>query len=678
MLPSFINMLSWWQWLLVGWIPPAIVALYFLKLRREPLEVPSTYLWQKSIEDLHVNSLWQRLRQNLLLLLQLLLLILVMLAMIRPSWKSTALSGDRFIFLVDHSASMSATDIEPSRFEEARQEVRELIDQMDSGDKAMIISFADNAQVVQEFTDNRRLLRQRLETMEPTHRPTSLHSALNLAAGLANPGRSASDPTDIAAAEALPADMYIFSDGKFADVQEFQLGNLKPIYVPLGKKDEPNVAIASFSTRRHESRPTEVQAFGMVELHTEDDEATQTVIVDLYVDGSYRESQEIELAAGSPTGISFDLGQMESGALRLELNSQDALPVDDVAYAAVNVPRRGRVLLVTAGNEALEWSLTTERSQELAEVRTAPPSVLDTEDYRQESLSGAYDLIIYDQCRPAEPPQAHTLFIGALPPALVAEEVERPYSPWVDAAGEAEVPRVAAPQVIDINHAHPLMQLVELGDVFIAGAIPLDPPPGSTTLIDSTKGTIAAIAPRGGFEDAVLGFGIISREGEQRFFNTDWWRRLSFPTFVFNSLYYLGGHRQAVGGSTIRPGEIYRISTESQAEKLTVHTPRGEVQTVRRGSRNEFVFSATDRVGIYEVRDENKLLQRFSVNLFDSSESDIAPRGYEENAIAIGYNEIEAQTAFEPARREIWKWLLLAGLGILLLEWYIYNRRVYI
>ena len=59
---------------LLAAVPPAIVLLYFLKLKRQPLEVPSTYLWHKSIEDLHVNSIWQRLRQSLLLLLQLLLI----------------------------------------------------------------------------------------------------------------------------------------------------------------------------------------------------------------------------------------------------------------------------------------------------------------------------------------------------------------------------------------------------------------------------------------------------------------------------------------------------------------------------------------------------------------------------------------------------------------------------
>src|SRR3954454_19412260 len=139
---NFISTLSLWQWALIAAVPPAIVALYFLKLKRQPLEVPSTYLWHKSIEDLHVNSLWQRLRQSILLLLQLLLLLLLMLALARPSWQGSKLSGGRYIFLIDNSASMSATDVQPSRLHEAKSRVEALIDEMQSGDEAMLISFA--------------------------------------------------------------------------------------------------------------------------------------------------------------------------------------------------------------------------------------------------------------------------------------------------------------------------------------------------------------------------------------------------------------------------------------------------------------------------------------------------------------------------------------------------------
>ena len=94
---SWMNMLSFWQWALLACLPPAIVLLYFLKLKRHPLEVPSTYLWRKSIEDLRVNSIWQRLRRNLLMLLQLIVLLLAMLALARPTWRDRELAGDRFV-----------------------------------------------------------------------------------------------------------------------------------------------------------------------------------------------------------------------------------------------------------------------------------------------------------------------------------------------------------------------------------------------------------------------------------------------------------------------------------------------------------------------------------------------------------------------------------------------------
>ena len=69
-------------------------------------------------------------------------------------------------------------------------------------------------------------------------------------------------------------------------------------------------------------------------------------------------------------------------------------------------------------------------------------------------------------------------------------------------------------------------------------------------------------------------------------------------------------------------------------------------------------------------------MARLAVNLFDPSESQIAPRA--DAAIQIGHVDVEGQKTWEGARRELWKILLISALAVLLFEWYIYNRRVYL
>jgi len=131
-----LGTIPWYQWLILAVVPPLIFLLYFLKLRRSPLQVPSTFLWTRTIEDMHVNSLWQRLRNNLLLWLQLFAVLLLAMACLRPGCRSEQLSGDRFVFVVDQSASMSAKDLPSgkSRLEEAKTLVKETIDRMSGND----------------------------------------------------------------------------------------------------------------------------------------------------------------------------------------------------------------------------------------------------------------------------------------------------------------------------------------------------------------------------------------------------------------------------------------------------------------------------------------------------------------------------------------------------------------
>lgn len=655
------NGLSAWQW---GWaalaaIPPAIILLYFLKLKRQPLQVPSTYLWSRTIEDLHVNSIWQRLRQSLLLFLQLLLILLVILACLRPGFRSSKPQDDRIIYLIDTSASMAATDIAPTRLDDAKRRVLQLIDQMETGDVAMVISFSDRALVEQSFTDNRSLLRQKVNRIKQTNHRSDLTEALRAASGLANPGRTSQAGTnDVQVAEALPATMFIYSDGGFAEVPNFSLGNLKPIYVPIGDPAAENHGIVAFTADRNPEKPGQAQAYARIQNSGKVEKITEA---SLYLNDTLADATQVKVPADGEAGVQFDLQNIDEGVLRLELTEKDFLALDNRAHVALGVPRRARVLLVSPGHsDALRLAMTTDQAVKVAELALADPAVLKTKEHQDLVTSGAYDLIIYEQCAPEKMPQASTLFIGSIP-ALPG---------W--SAGE----RQNTPLIIDIDRAHPLTQLVEMGNVAIADGVPIKGPSGATVLFDSDAGPLFVVSGREGFDDAVLGFEIVGVDQKGALTpKTDWIVRRSFPVFIMNVLRYLGGNRGALALGTVGPGESLTLRSIVPVETMRIKSPSGIMFDVSREGQNAFVFTRTDELGIYQAREAGakEVSQKFAVNLFDPRESNLTPRP----EIKLGYEVVAGSISAEPTRREFWKLLLLLGLGVLLFEWYVYNRRVY-
>jgi hypothetical protein len=689
----FATPLGGFEWAVLAGIPVAIIALYFLKLRRRPVQVPSTLLWRRSMEDLHVNSLFQRLRRNLLLFLQLLVVLLAMLALAGPRIHGTTGQGQRFVLAIDNSASMSATDVAPSRLAAAKEAARKIVTAMDADDLAMVIAFSDRATVVSNYSGDKGLLLRRIDAIAPSESPTSLREALQVAAGLANPSKQIGE--GVVASKVVMPKLKIYTDGGFADVEGFSLGNLEPEVVVIGppgpsyaevvdtkprEKRAPrtpsdNVAILALQTRRNEEKLDLYQVFGRVHnyravpvqteaqlwRHTSDRPGQQGTLIDAIA---------LQIPAQSDHSFKFDLPDTGLNELEVRLTVKDALAADNRAFTVVGNPRKAQVLVVTPGNRYLVDTLQTATAQERADVTVITPDEAKKDPHARDLRAGRYDLLIADRYRPETPPEANALYFGVLPPGPAYEKSRT----------------IEDPVILDWDVGHPLMQFVrDLPTVGILKAIGVDPPPGSTTLIESNKGPLAFIAPREGYSDAVVTFALV--EGEN--FNTNWYRNISFPLFLFNALQVLGNARESVGDEVHLPGQPVVLRADTPTDTIKVTSADGKATRVlKRTPQGTFVDRNTDRSGIYHARWEPDGIHPFAVNLFDARESDIAPRGLvpagtpegqaDAYRIKIGYNAVASTKSTQPVQKEWWWPIAMAALLVVLVEWYIYNRRVYL
>src|SRR6476661_5650575 len=113
----------------------AVVVFYILKLRRRPVAVPFSKIWQKILRDKEATSLFSQLKRLLSLLLQLALLALLLLALGDPRTAQNLLEGRNVVILVDSSASMQATDVGPSRIDAAKEKVRGMVRGLSGSDR---------------------------------------------------------------------------------------------------------------------------------------------------------------------------------------------------------------------------------------------------------------------------------------------------------------------------------------------------------------------------------------------------------------------------------------------------------------------------------------------------------------------------------------------------------------
>lgn len=611
--------------LLLGLLAIPIILLYMLRLRRREVVVSSTLLWQKLLRDREANAPWQRLRRNLLLILQLLILAALVLALARPFIPVPSVVTGSVVVLLDGSASMQATDVVPNRFTAAKEEVASWIDDLGGNERMTLILVGQTPTVLLSASNDPNALHEALAAAEPAPGEVDWAAALALASGAAQGFEDAR--------------IVVVSDGTLPE--EVPPLPVDVVYVPVGESGQ-NLALTALATRRSSTGMPELFAsvdnFGTVD---------QEALLSVDLNGTLFDARRVAVAAGEARNFTWELPEETTTiAARLSEQTEDYLARDDRAWAVYEGGVSNRVLLVTDGNIFLEQAYTSLPGIEV--FRVTPEAGLE------EVADESFDLYVFDGVPlPDEPPESDLLIINPQPsgePGTTAE-------PLLTVNGTFSATTVT--RLAD----SPLLQFVAWSGVDIREAKAVSAP-WAQTLIEAEGGPLLLTGERNGYRVAILTFALQ---------DSDLPLQIAFPVLIANITNWLTPGRAFDTPSGVRPGEPVAITPGASTTAVLVEKPDGTRwrETV---TESAVIFDESEQLGLYRVilRDAggDRPAGRFAINLFAAQESAIQPAP----TLQLGQATVTAAGEEDVGQRELWPWLAGLAFLILIIEWWVHFR----
>ncbi|HEY8476617.1 MAG TPA: VWA domain-containing protein, partial [Chloroflexota bacterium] len=298
--------------LALGALVPALILLYVLKTRHQEHEVSSTFLWERLLRDLAAREPFQRLRWSVLLLLQLLALVALVLAVARPALTLTAPQPVHAVLVFDTSASMQATDVPPSRFDDARERARAVVEGLPGGSRVTVITAGRQVLVPAVNVEAWRAL-QVLDELKPSGGKANLQVAVDLARALAGSQSAGVSPGAVAgeAAAAPSSPIYLFTDGAAGESLD-----TAGVEVVLSGDSTPNVGIVQLSARSLPDDPNRHQVF--VQVHNA--AATpQARTLEILADGAVMESTRLTIEPDGDGSHVFEVSAGEATLVEVRL-----------------------------------------------------------------------------------------------------------------------------------------------------------------------------------------------------------------------------------------------------------------------------------------------------------------------------------------------------------------------
>ncbi|MFS0557511.1 vWA domain-containing protein [Brevibacillus sp. 179-C9.3 HS] len=621
------------QWMGLGnlWfalIIPAIIVLYLLKRKVEDRVIPSTLLWQRTMQNWEAVKPWERLRRNLLLVLQLLAACLLVLALIRPAVPTEGITSDHTILVVDTSGSMMTKEGNETRLDRALSQAKALVEKLGSAQTMTIIEAGREPNVSVSKSADKELLLLAIEKLVPFSGTSDQIAALSLAGAIAEnePGSGVVWLGDGSGERKMEGGTGPAFSGSF---QFMQLGSTRE-----------NAAIGVFVTQ-----PTENGVEGLLRVDNHGSMPAKGKVTIFDEQDKLLDADSFSIGAGSSQTFSFQKLAASSVYRAVIEPEQDGLSQDNVMWSVPFAAGKGKAVLYSPeGNRFLHQVLQTVGSLEVETVQQAP-----------DVSAAARDLWVFDGAVPEQLPKGNILLIAP-----------NKRTDWLPLAGEKELDQQPRPTSPD----DPLLKHVDWRDVHIAKGYVLDEMPGMKSLVRAGDVDLVRAGIVDGRRIVIIGFDLHA---------SDFPLRPAFPIFMQNVVNWLSPG-QTAPIATAHPGEILTIPLTPGATSRTLTYPNGHQQSITEDATSK-TMQLPELTGLYRLEegvDTGTKRTYFTVQM-NEEESDITPKTVSVvRKSAEGQGETEEATATDTTgalgTKELTYWLAAFALLVLLVEWRVYQR----
>lgn len=356
---------------------PILIIIYIIKTKYTEQTVASTYLWILSERFLKRRNPFSKISGIISLILQILAITLISVGIAHPMFTMPG-AANAYVFILDSSASMSMQSGEATRFDNAKAQIAEVIEEAAGGSQFTLVTSGNDTLVIFEKISDKDSALALLQEQQMGYGENDLSDAVEIVQRYFN-----EDPSVL---------VTLYSDAEHVTGENIRLVNVAG--------QEQNFAIGNVSYGISGGKLSVVG--DLVSYNGE-----ETLEVSLYVDGEYQTTYLGYVTEEQPARFQLSCQRDTFSEIRVVLDAKDDLSYDNEVY-----------IFDTKSDSAYNTLIVSDKplfiQAKLVSFGHVNYTTVSTAEYAEEldgDVSG-YGLYIFHNCAPTVlPSDGAILFI---------------------------------------------------------------------------------------------------------------------------------------------------------------------------------------------------------------------------------------------------------------------------